>query len=165
MDILWKCCRQDVNKKRYDTVTFLIGNREFYALVRSSGHAHSARQCTPQCAAPVKHKNLNATVGIVATQQRVVNLLTLKLLMCCFKLVVLLPLTNCQILCWRASSHKKKIPEQIIPVQGPCNGNGTVRVSIDNVVDASTSLDIAAVTWADNWVIPFCQETSTNCRD
>jgi hypothetical protein len=56
-------------------------------------------------------------------------------------------------------------PEQIISVQGPCNGNGTVRVSIDNVVDESTSLDIAAITWADNWVIPFCQETSTNCRD
>ena len=27
-------CRSDVNKKRYDTVTFLIGEREFYALVR-----------------------------------------------------------------------------------------------------------------------------------
>ena len=25
-------CRQDVNKKRYDTVTFLVGDREFYAL-------------------------------------------------------------------------------------------------------------------------------------
>ena len=28
-------CRTDVNKKRYDTVTFAIGGREFYALVRS----------------------------------------------------------------------------------------------------------------------------------
>jgi hypothetical protein len=28
-------CRDDVNKKRYDTVTFLIGEREFYALVRT----------------------------------------------------------------------------------------------------------------------------------
>lgn len=26
-------CRSDVNKKRYDTVTFLIGDKEFYALV------------------------------------------------------------------------------------------------------------------------------------
>ena len=28
-------CRTGVNKKRYDTVTFAIGGREFYALVRS----------------------------------------------------------------------------------------------------------------------------------
>lgn len=28
-------CRTDVNKKRYDTVTFSIGKREFYALVRT----------------------------------------------------------------------------------------------------------------------------------
>ena len=26
------CCRSDVNKKRYDTVTFLIAQRPFYAL-------------------------------------------------------------------------------------------------------------------------------------
>lgn len=29
-------CRSDVNKKRYDTVTFLIGDKEFYALVLSN---------------------------------------------------------------------------------------------------------------------------------
>lgn len=38
------CCRTDVNKKRYDTVTFAIGGREFYALVRLS--FRSTTHCT-----------------------------------------------------------------------------------------------------------------------
>lgn len=39
-------CRTDVNKKRYDTVTFAIGGREFYALVRSlTGNARKLTPC------------------------------------------------------------------------------------------------------------------------
>jgi hypothetical protein len=37
-----------VNKKRYDTVTFLVGNQEFYALVRAVLVAESIpSQCEP----------------------------------------------------------------------------------------------------------------------